>query len=83
MTKKLGTVLQAALLLAWIVAILSGGCAEKEPTTQTDLGEVIFNSGDLDSIIVRRFVDREYENVCYLFTGYKMGGISCLPLEGQ
>ena len=76
------TTLLTILALILIVAILSS-CADLEEGSvpSSDL-EVVYSLGTtLDGIIVVRFIDEEAGVVCYLFKGYKTGGLSCLPLS--
>jgi hypothetical protein len=57
-----------------VLLVLVSGCRKVEP--DTDVG----SPGDLTRAgrYTGRFVDLEYGNVCYLYSGY---GISCVPLK--
>ena len=76
------TTLLATLALVLIVAILPSCTDLEEGSVPSSDLEVVYTLGTtLDGIIVVRFIDEEAGAVCWLFKGYKTGGLSCLPLS--
>lgn len=69
-----------------VLSLLLTGCGEitidRPPIP--DLGEeylgTINGGGGLTSSAVYRFIDEEYNVLCYVTSDYKKGGISCIPL---
>ena len=71
------------VLVSILMLIFLVGCATPPPTprpstTPQDVGTVIY-SNSWDTIL--RIVDSEAGVVCWVYNGYREGGISCLLLE--
>ena len=65
------------LIVTMLLALF--GCAGPEAETGAEQTIVTGSSGGL--FTVSRIIDEEAKVVCWVFTGYYKGGISCLPLN--
>lgn len=69
-----------ALIVVSMVA-LSGCTFVESDDTQPEATENTDTRSGIEGEGVERVVDEEAGVVCYKFTGYNKGGISCVPLN--
>jgi len=68
-----------ALIAVVLLAGLAGCVGGDETTDSGPKDEKVQDDGRFDD--VDRFIDREAGVVCYKFTGFEKGGLSCVPIE--
>lgn len=67
----------AVVLLAGLAGCV-GGSGEQTPDSGPS-DEDVQEGGSFED--VDRFIDREAGVVCYKFSGFEKGGLSCVPIE--
>lgn len=80
--KTLSTIylLIICLLLVCLLLTSCKGYGEPKFTFEFNYEGSVKNIISADGI-VSRYIDPEFNNICYVFRTYKGGGISCVPLS--
>lgn len=78
--KRVSMLILIMFLLTACSVDVTESTADTDKVNEQYLGKIVDTHGD--SINVYRFIDAEYNHICYVTTGLRKGGISCVPLVG-
>jgi hypothetical protein len=67
-----------AMVILMAVLLLAGCQWKSERDTS---GTNAYGDGERIGTYVRRIIDEEYGNICYVYARSTSGGISCVPMQ--